>query len=468
MLYDGRTGEAIDAPIVVGIMYVLKLYHMVEDKMHARSTGPYSLITQQPLGGKAQFGGQRLGEMECWALQAHGAAHTLQEMLTIKSDDLEGRNAAYEAIVKGSDVLEPTIPESFKVLVKELHSLGLDVQGPGRRRRQRSASSTKRGATGERRQATVREGAHEGTRRYDFSKVQIGSPVPQQIRDWSYGEITKPETINYRTLKPERDGLFDERVFGPEKDWECTCGKYRGQRFAGKVCERCGVEVTKATVRRYRMGHVELATPCAHIWYVKDIPSKVGSLLNLSTSQLEQVLYFAKFIVTDPMDAKLDGRPLSRGDLLSDEEYRQLRYGRQETYSVSQGEDAVVGDGESVEVGQQLAKGVKAKLAGIAQYRFPRKIQIDYRESRDGRMSCPTKDWIEEEAYEGGQPLAELSEDVELASEERASSSFFRSAPTAASRWCTIPTTRACSPATCCPPAWRSSPATASSSRSAT
>ena len=128
ILFDGRTGEAIDAPIVVGIMYVMKLYHMVEDKMHARSTGPYSLITQQPLGGKAQFGGQRLGEMECWALQAHGAAYTLQEMLTIKSDDIEGRNAAYEAIVKGNDVLEPTIPESFKVLVKELHSLGLDVQ----------------------------------------------------------------------------------------------------------------------------------------------------------------------------------------------------------------------------------------------------------------------------------------------------------------------------------------------------
>ena len=128
ILFDGRTGEAIDAPIVVGVMYVMKLYHMVEDKMHARSTGPYSLITQQPLGGKAQFGGQRLGEMECWALQAHGAAYTLQEMLTIKSDDIEGRNAAYEAIVKGNDVLEPTIPESFKVLVKELHSLGLDVQ----------------------------------------------------------------------------------------------------------------------------------------------------------------------------------------------------------------------------------------------------------------------------------------------------------------------------------------------------
>lgn len=128
VVYDGRTGEAIDAPIVIGVMYVMKLYHMVEDKMHARSTGPYSLITQQPLGGKAQFGGQRLGEMECWALQAHGAAHTLQEMLTIKSDDIEGRNISYEAIVKGNDVLEPSVPESFKVLVKELHALGLDVQ----------------------------------------------------------------------------------------------------------------------------------------------------------------------------------------------------------------------------------------------------------------------------------------------------------------------------------------------------
>jgi len=128
LLYDGRTGDAIDAPIVVGSMYMLKLFHMVEDKMHARSTGPYSLITQQPLGGKAQFGGQRFGEMEVWALEAYGAAHTLQEILTIKSDDLEGRNATYEAIVKGNDVLEPTIPESFKVLVKELHSLALNVE----------------------------------------------------------------------------------------------------------------------------------------------------------------------------------------------------------------------------------------------------------------------------------------------------------------------------------------------------
>ncbi len=128
ILYDGRSGEPISGPVVVGTMYVMKLYHMVEDKLHARSTGPYSLITQQPLGGKAQFGGQRFGEMEVWALEAYGAAHVLQEMLTIKSDDIDGRDAAYQGIVKGDEVAASTIPESFKVLVKELHSLALDVE----------------------------------------------------------------------------------------------------------------------------------------------------------------------------------------------------------------------------------------------------------------------------------------------------------------------------------------------------
>ncbi len=268
------------------------------------------------------------------------------------------------------------------------------------------------------RQHSFRDGPRVKEQPREFTQVKIQIASPKRIRDWSYGEITKPETINYRTLKPERDGLFDERVFGPEKDWECSCGKYRGQRFAGKTCERCGVEVTRATVRRYRMGHIELATPCAHIWYVKDIPNKIGGLLNLSTAQLEQVLYFAKYIVTDPQDARLpDGRPLKRGDLLSDDEYRQLRYGQQETYSVSGGEDAVVGDGEAVEPGQQLAKGVKAKIAGIAQYRFPRRITLEYQESRDARIVLGKKEWIEEESYAGGQPLAELAGDLVVTGE---------------------------------------------------
>jgi DNA-directed RNA polymerase subunit beta len=127
VLYDGRTGEPFDEPVVVGQMYMLKLAHLVEDKIHGRSTGPYSLITQQPLGGKAQMGGQRFGEMEVWALQAYGAAHVLQEMLTVKSDDVLGRVKTYEAIVKGEIILDPGVPESFRVLVKELQSLGLAV-----------------------------------------------------------------------------------------------------------------------------------------------------------------------------------------------------------------------------------------------------------------------------------------------------------------------------------------------------
>ncbi len=130
-LFNGRTGEPYDGKVTVGFMYMLKLLHLVDDKIHARSTGPYSLVTQQPLGGKAQFGGQRFGEMEVWALEAYGAAYTLQEMLTIKSDDTVGRVKAYEAIVKGENIQEPSIPESFKVLLKEMQSLGLDVKVHG-------------------------------------------------------------------------------------------------------------------------------------------------------------------------------------------------------------------------------------------------------------------------------------------------------------------------------------------------
>jgi DNA-directed RNA polymerase subunit beta len=127
MLKDGRTGETFDQPVTVGCMYIMKLDHMIDDKLHARSVGPYSLVTQQPLGGKAQFGGQRLGEMEVWALQAYGASYTLQEMLTYKSDDVSGRHKVYDSIVRGEDISEPGLPESFNVLIKELQSLGLQI-----------------------------------------------------------------------------------------------------------------------------------------------------------------------------------------------------------------------------------------------------------------------------------------------------------------------------------------------------
>ena len=132
----------------------------------------------------------------------------------------------------------------------------------------------------------------------EFNAVRITLASPEQIRSWSYGEVTKPETINYRTLKPERDGLFCERIFGPTKDFECACGKYKKIRYKGVKCERCGVEVCRSKVRRERMGHIELATPVSHIWFVKGVPSIMGLILDLSPRSLEQVLYFAHYIIT--------------------------------------------------------------------------------------------------------------------------------------------------------------------------
>ena len=132
-----------------------------------------------------------------------------------------------------------------------------------------------------------------------FNKIKIGVASDEKIREWSKGEVKKPETINYRTLKPEKDGLFCERIFGPTKDWECHCGKYKRVRYKGIVCDRCGVEVTKSKVRRERMGHIELAAPVAHIWYFKGIPSRIALILDVSPRNLEKVVYFASYIVTD-------------------------------------------------------------------------------------------------------------------------------------------------------------------------
>ena len=134
----------------------------------------------------------------------------------------------------------------------------------------------------------------------DFDSIQIGVASPEKIREWSYGEVTKPETINYRTQKPERDGLFCEKIFGPTKDWECHCGKYKRIRYKGIICEKCGVEVTRAKVRRERMGHIELAAPVSHIWYFRGVPSRIGLLLDMGPKQLEQVIYFAAYVVLDP------------------------------------------------------------------------------------------------------------------------------------------------------------------------
>ncbi|SMB93987.1 DNA-directed RNA polymerase subunit beta' [Deinococcus hopiensis] len=250
----------------------------------------------------------------------------------------------------------------------------------------------------------------------DFSKVRIAIASPAKIREWSFGEVEKPETINYRTLKPEREGLFDERIFGPIKDYECACGKYKRQRYEGKVCERCGVEVTSSKVRRYRMGHIDLATPAAHIWYVKDTPSKIGTLLDLSAGQLEKVLYFSSFLVTDARNAQKDGRPLKRGELLSDDEYRELRFGRQETYTLPNGTEAVIRDGEYVTRGQSLGGNVVAKMDGLAQYRFPRRAEIAYAEVAEASLPLPADVLVEQEEFRAGEILAELESDVQLAS----------------------------------------------------
>ena len=170
----------------------------------------------------------------------------------------------------------------------------------------------------------------------EFDAIRIGIASPEQILDWSYGEVKKPETINYRTLKPERDGLFCERIFGPTKDWECHCGKYKKIRYKGKICDRCGVEVTRANVRRERMGHIELAAPVSHIWYFKGIPSRMGLLLDLSPRILEKVLYFAAYIVTDPGYA-----PLVKNQILSEKEYRELREKYEDDFDAGMGAEAV-------------------------------------------------------------------------------------------------------------------------------
>ncbi len=169
----------------------------------------------------------------------------------------------------------------------------------------------------------------------NFDAVKIGLASPEQIRAWSHGEVKKPETINYRTLKPERDGLFCERIFGPQKDWECHCGKYKRIRFKGIICDRCGVEVTRAKVRRERMGHIELAAPVCHIWYLKGVPSRVGLLLDMSPRSLERVVYFASYVVIDPGTT-----PLNKKQLLTETEYREMREKYGQAFKAGMGAEA--------------------------------------------------------------------------------------------------------------------------------
>ena len=206
-----------------------------------------------------------------------------------------------------------------------------------------------------------------------FDAIKIGIASPDKIREWSYGEVKKPETINYRTLKPERDGLFCERIFGPTKDWECHCGKYKKIRYKGKICDRCGVEVTKAKERRERMGHIELAAPCSHIWYFKGIPSRMGLLLDISPRILEKVLYFANYIVTDPGDC-----PLAKNQILSEKEYRDMREKYEDDFKAGMGAEAIkelLGQIDLEELSEQLRSELK-DASGQKKLRIIKRLEV--------------------------------------------------------------------------------------------
>ena len=170
-----------------------------------------------------------------------------------------------------------------------------------------------------------------------FGLMRIGLATAEDIRRWSYGEVKKPETINYRTLKPEKDGLFCEKIFGPTRDWECACGKYKRVRFKGIVCERCGVEVTRSKVRRERMGHIELASPVAHIWFLKSLPSRIGLLLEMTLRDIERVLYFESYVVTEPGMTSLERR-----QMLTEEEYLDVLEEHGDEFEAKMGAEAIL------------------------------------------------------------------------------------------------------------------------------
>ena len=193
-----------------------------------------------------------------------------------------------------------------------------------------------------------------------FEAIKIGLASPDQIREWSYGEVKKPETINYRTLKPEKDGLYCERIFGPQKDLECHCGKYKKIRYKGKVCEKCGVEVTKKEVRRERMGHIELVAPVSHIWYFKGIPSRMGLILDVSPRDLEKVLYFAKYIVIDPGDTEL-----TKNQILSDKEYLDMVEKYDDEFKAGMGAEAIKELLSEVDI-DELCKQLREELDGAS------------------------------------------------------------------------------------------------------
>src|SRR5256884_9389632 len=193
-----------------------------------------------------------------------------------------------------------------------------------------------------------------------FDSIKIGLASPEMIRAWSYGEVKKPETINYRTFKPERDGLFCAKIFGPVKDYECLCGKYKRLKHRGVVCEKCGVEVTQSKVRRERMGHIELASPTAHIWFLKSLPSRIGLMLDMTLREIERVLYFEAFVVIDP-----GMTPMQRGQLLTDEMYLEAIEEHGDEFDARMGAEAVYELLRTIDLNAEIGR-VREEMAGTS------------------------------------------------------------------------------------------------------
>ena len=268
-------------------------------------------------------------------------------MLTVKSDDVQGRNQMYKNIVDGEHEMVAGMPESFNVLVKEIRSLRSTWSWKSTEVRTGSRPPRKRPAPRSAAQSLDPDSPPDSRRNkmkdllnlfnqqrqtLDFDAIKIALASPDLIRSWSYGEVKKPETINYRTFKPERDGLFCAAIFGPIKDYECLCGKYKRMKHRGVVCEKCGTEVTLAKVRRERMGHIDLASPVAHIWFLKSLPSRIGLMLDMTLRDIERILYFEAYVVTEP-----GLTPLERGQLLTEEQFMQARQEHGDDFDAAHG-----------------------------------------------------------------------------------------------------------------------------------
>ena len=301
-LYDGLTGQRFDNKVTVGIMYILQLHHLVTKKMHARSTGTYTLVSQQPLGGRSMGGGQRFGEMERWALQGYGAAYTIREMLTSKSDSATGRVRVFEEMIKGYQIFDqPGLPESFRVLISEIEAIGFKI------------SRLVKQPDGE---FEVQDNASEDA----FDALKITLAGPDQIIAESQGEVEKSETVHYSNMKADPHGLSSEVIFGPTRNYRCLCGRYNKMKYAGIICEVCKVQVTSAHVRRTRTGHITLASPVAHIWFTKIAPNRLAIVLNMSTADINSILIFEKYVVINPGIS-----PYEVGTLLTENEYEETK-----------------------------------------------------------------------------------------------------------------------------------------------